>query len=145
MHTWEPSSHGWFVGAWVGCRVGDEVVGESVGNGVGWIEGCAVGVPVPKQLVLLVGSITKPSKQMHSCFDPKVRQAVDTESQPWEPLLQGCSVGMCVGDPVGESDVGGSVGSVDGFTVGLSVGAPVAMQPVVLCGSVTKPSRHAHL
>ena len=60
----------------------------------------------------------------------------------------GESVGAAVGDAVGVDEgiaVGAVVGAGVGAAVGVAVGASVAMQAVLLCGSVRKPSRHWHV
>ena len=103
--------------------------------------GLAVGAGVARQLILLSGFWTKPSKQQHSAvgcpFSPvSTQHIVLSVSQPWLPVAHTCSVGMCVGSSVG-STVGSAVGSrvglldglfvgrIDGRFVGSRVGSPV--------------------
>ena len=130
----------------LGASVG-AFVGVSVGTGVGAMVGTSVGAIVSKQLVVLSGSVTKPSRHSHA--NPEVACAPKWEpasscahivlvgSQLCDPPSHGCSVGLWVGVRVGAVV---AVGSADGR----AVGEDVAMQLVVLNSLVTYPSMHAH-
>ena len=73
---------------------------------------------------------TKPAKQAHSKPWPVVwAQYVLVVSHPFEPLSQGCSVGIAEGVSVGIAEgvaVGEVVGSAEGVSVGELVGPRVA-------------------
>ena len=116
------------VGTAVGSKDGACVgscVGLDVGSFVGSFVGTAVGVRVGMQLLLFLGSFTKPSRHTQMCEPARPYSLASTHtvlvsSQPCEPSSQACAVGKCVG-----VCVGAFVGAFDGLCVGASVGARV--------------------
>ena len=85
------------------------------------VVGVAVGLTVGKQLNLLSGLVTKPSRHAHVESLAPATHMVVARSQLCAPSAHGARVGKCVG-----SDVGDPVGATTGAAVGLFVGAFVA-------------------
>ena len=115
-----------------------------MGSAVGASDvGAIVGAFVAMQLLVLVGSVTKPSRHRHSStkLPDAAVQTVLVVSQPCDPSSHACSVGRCVGAGVGAAVgvfEGVCVGGCEGVAVGASVvGTPVGSNvgaPVFLVG-----------